>query len=67
MEFSQTIKHALVDLNSNPSALARMTDYSPQYIHSLLNGKKRWNEESMGRVCRALGLEIKIQKVGEQP
>lgn len=60
MSFSINVKHALVDANMNPSELARATGYSIMYMHNLLNGKRRWNEESMQKVCDVLGLEIKI-------
>lgn len=62
MSFSNTIKHALVDVDMNPSDLARKTGYSPQYIHNLLKGEKRWNEESMQKVCDVLGLELEVKK-----
>lgn len=43
-----------------PADLARRTGYSPQHIHNLLKGEKRWNEESLKKVCDALELEIKV-------
>lgn len=60
MSFSIKVKHALIDMNMKPSDLARRTGYSAMYIHNLLNGKRRWNEESMEKVCNVLGLEIQI-------
>ena len=60
MGFSKTVKHALVDADMNPSELARKTGYSAMYIHNLLNGRRRWNEESMQKVCDVLGLEFRI-------
>lgn len=62
MSFSNKIKHALVDKEMNPSDLARKTGYSPQYMHNLLKGGKRWNEESLSKVCDVLGLEIEIKR-----
>lgn len=62
MSFSITVRHALVDANMNPSDLARKTGYSAMYIHNLLNGRRRWNEEAMSKVCDALDLELKIEK-----
>lgn len=58
MDFSNVVRHRLVDHKINPSELARMTGHSPQYIHNLLNGNRRWNEESMQKVCDTLGLEM---------
>lgn len=56
--FAKAVKHALVDANMNMSDLARKTGYSIMYINNLLNGRRRWNEESMLKVCDVLGLEI---------
>ncbi|WP_068786649.1 helix-turn-helix domain-containing protein [Paenibacillus phocaensis] len=61
MNFSNVIKHVLVDAGMKPSELARKTGYSAMYIHNLLNGQRRWNEESMKRVCDVLGLELIVQ------
>lgn len=60
MDFSSAVRHRLVDQRLNPSELARMSGHSPQYIHNLLNGNRRWNEDSMRKVCDTLGLELKI-------
>nr|WP_240479949.1 helix-turn-helix transcriptional regulator [Paenibacillus fonticola] len=49
-----------MDRNLNPSELARLTGHSPQYIHNLLNGNRRWNEDSMRKVCDTLGLELAV-------
>lgn len=66
MSFSEAIKTALHDKNMTPSELARKTGYTPQYIHSLLIGKKRWNETTLGKTCEALGLEINITDSKEE-
>ncbi|TDL57872.1 XRE family transcriptional regulator [Paenibacillus dendritiformis] len=58
--FSNAIKHRLDDVDKKPSELAREIGYSPQYVIDLIKGKKRWNEQLMGKVCDALELEIKI-------
>lgn len=58
MGFSAKVKSALEQKGINASELARKTGYSPQYMHELLKGDKRWNEDSMVKVCNALGLEI---------
>lgn len=62
MSFSKTVRHALVDNDMNMSDLARKTGYSMMYISNLLKGRRRWNEESMQKVCDVLGLELKIEK-----
>ncbi|MFS1511848.1 helix-turn-helix domain-containing protein [Chengkuizengella sp. SCS-71B] len=60
MNFSKTIKKYLNERELNASDLARMTGYSPQYIHDLLKGDRRWNENTIDKVCDALKLEIKF-------
>lgn len=60
MKFSEEIKTTLKSKDLTPSDLARMTGYTPQYIHDLLGGNRRWNEVTLGKTCDALGLEIKI-------
>jgi len=60
VSFSIKVKHALVDMDINAAELARRVGYSSMYIHNLLNGRRRWNEESMQKVCDVLGLEIKV-------
>lgn len=62
MGFSKTIGQALSAKNMSPSELARKTGYSPQYIHELLKGVKRWNETSLQKVCEVLGLEMEIKE-----
>lgn len=66
MGFSKAIKHALVDNDMTPSELARSTGFSVQYIANLLNGNRRWNEESMLKVCGVLGLEIAVVQKKEE-
>jgi cyanate lyase len=60
MNFSDAVKERLDVIDKNPSELARQIGHSPQYVIDLLKGKKRWNEQVMGKVCEALDLEIKV-------
>lgn len=60
MTFSEAIKKSLEAKNLTPSDLARMTGYTPQYIHEILAGKKRWNETTMSKACDALEVELNI-------
>lgn len=62
MNFSEIVKQVLKDKDLTPSDLARLTGYSPQYIHNLLKGGKRWNETTMAKTCKALGLEIQFKQ-----
>ncbi|MEJ8546596.1 helix-turn-helix domain-containing protein [Brevibacillus borstelensis] len=62
MSISDSIKNFLHAEKLTPSDLARMTGYTPQYIHEILSGKKRWNETTIQKTCEALGLEISVTK-----
>lgn len=67
MNFSGVVKNTMNDKGIRNAELARMTGYSSQYISDLLSGERRWNEDTIKKVCSALGLEIKYEftKVGE--
>ncbi|BFH60715.1 helix-turn-helix domain-containing protein [Paenibacillus azoreducens] len=60
MSFSKSIKKAMEDQGVTPSEVAKQTGYTPQYLHSLLDGNRRWNETTLSKACDALGLEIKF-------
>ncbi|WP_054948947.1 helix-turn-helix domain-containing protein [Numidum massiliense] len=62
MNFSEVVKQALKVKDLTPSQLARLTGYSPQYIHSLLKGDKRWNETTLNKTFKVLDLEIKVKQ-----
>lgn len=57
---SDSVRNMLNDKKLNPSDLARMTGYTPQYIHNLLDGNRRWNETTIQKTCEALGLEVML-------
>lgn len=60
MNFSKTVKKILRERDLTASDLARMIGYTPQYIHDLLAGNRRWNETTINKTCEALGIEILI-------
>jgi Predicted transcriptional regulators len=60
MKISEGIKEILNARNLTQSDLARMIGYTPQYIHEILSGRKRWNETTLIKACDALGLVIDI-------
>jgi predicted transcriptional regulator len=61
VNFSGVVTKVLQEKGMKPSALARMTGYTPQYMYDLLSGHRRWNETTITKVCDALGLKIKIE------
>ncbi|MEV2661839.1 helix-turn-helix transcriptional regulator [Paenibacillus larvae] len=62
MNFSDSVKEFLNKEGFSPSDLARKTGYSPQYIIDLLKCKRRWNTDTMAKVCEVLELELKVVK-----
>jgi len=58
MNFSERVKAILTERGMKASELARITGYSAAYISDLLAGERRWNQDSIDRVCEALGIEV---------
>jgi len=58
MDFTKTVKKKMKQNNLNGNDLARKTGYSVTYIYDLLAGHRRWNETTMVKVCKALGIKI---------
>ena len=57
----QTVKQYMQVHKITASELARRVKRSPQYIHDILKGRKRWNEDTIQGICDALGLQIEIK------
>lgn len=66
MNFTEVVLAALKKIGMRKTELARATGYSNQYIYDLLSGKRRWNEESINKVCSALGFKIEIEQDEEK-
>jgi transcriptional regulator with XRE-family HTH domain len=64
VNFSEVVKQAIQARSIKNNELARMTGYSAAYISDLLSGNRRWNEESINKVCKALGVEINFETTG---
>jgi transcriptional regulator with XRE-family HTH domain len=63
VNFSAVVKRILKEKDLTASDLARMIGYTPQYIHDLLAGNRRWNETTINKTCEALvPKEIKNEK-----
>jgi len=61
MNFTEAVKVAMQKTGMKRPDIARATGYSYQHISDLLAGERRWNEESIDKVCAALGIEIEIK------
>lgn len=57
----ETVKAAMKSKEVTKSDLAKMIGCSYQHIHDLLSGRRRWNEDSIERVCSALGINIAFE------
>jgi transcriptional regulator with XRE-family HTH domain len=62
MTVSEQIKKEMESQNIDPIELSRRMGYSFQYIYDLFKGRRRWNETTITKACKALGLEISIIK-----
>jgi transcriptional regulator with XRE-family HTH domain len=60
MNFTSVVKERLKETGMKRSVLARATGYSAQHIYDLLSGERRWNEESINKVCEVLGLKVEV-------
>lgn len=60
MDFSKAVKVVMDSKGIKKSEVARATGYSYQHIHDLLSGERRWNEDSINKVCDVLGITINI-------
>jgi DNA-binding Xre family transcriptional regulator len=66
LDFTTTVKDILSQNSMKNAELARQTGYSSQYIHDLLSGERRWNEDSINRVCAALGIKVSFELTGKE-
>ncbi|WP_228468957.1 helix-turn-helix domain-containing protein [Paenibacillus sp. JNUCC32] len=60
MSISEQVKPIIDSKGLNPSELAHLIGCSPQYMHNLLNGSRRWNETTLNKICDALDLEFRV-------
>ncbi|OAZ43362.1 helix-turn-helix domain-containing protein [Paenibacillus polymyxa] len=67
MNFSHALAQVMQRMDLKRSDVAKASGYSHQYISDLLSGERRWNEDSINRVCDALGIKIEIKQPDEQP
>lgn len=62
-EFKDVAYVRMAELRIKPKDIAEVMELSVQHIYSLLNGKRRWSEEQITKVCEVLGLEIQYKKL----
>lgn len=62
--FTEAIKAQMKNKGVSIPELARLTGYSPYYISALLRGRKRWNADTLAKVCQVLSLEVSVKPTG---
>lgn len=60
MNISEAIKQAMKQKGVNITELAKQMGYSVQYISDILSGDRRWNETTLTKACRALGMRLEF-------
>lgn len=63
MDFGAIVNKTLQQKNLKIADLARMSGISYPYCADLVNGRRRWNEDTITKVCTALGLKIDIYPI----
>ncbi|KJS76292.1 MAG: hypothetical protein JL56_05765 [Desulfotomaculum sp. BICA1-6] len=65
--FTEAVKQMMAEKGITVAKLAKKTGYSWAYINDLLKGRRRWNEETMKKASKAVGLVITYQPRGLEP
>lgn len=58
MKFSEVVKKAMQDKGFDAKSLATEAEISLTYLYELLRGEKRWNEQTISKVCAILDISI---------
>ncbi|ASS64708.1 helix-turn-helix transcriptional regulator [Paenibacillus sp. RUD330] len=67
MSFSDVVRKAAAVKNIKPAEIARRAGYSAQHIHDLMSGERRWNEDSINKICEVLDIQIRFEYEQEDP
>lgn len=57
-DFSKVVRHALIERDMKVKDIPPIEGLAPERVSAYLNGVARWNEESMRKICSALGIDI---------
>jgi predicted transcriptional regulator len=58
MGFSDIVKNAMKLKNLKIVDLSRSSGIGYPYLADLIKGRRRWNENTINKVCNALGLKV---------
>jgi len=54
--FRELVRQRLKEKNLTVLDLSDLTGLSVPYLYDLLRGRRRWNEDTIAKVCEALGI-----------
>lgn len=57
MEFSKIVQEKMEEKNLRIADLAKLTGLSWTHCADLVKGNKRWNEDTIEKFCKVLGLK----------
>jgi len=61
MNFRHFVKKILTERKLKIVDLSRLSGISYPYCAELIKGRKRWNEDTINKTCKALGIEIEFK------
>jgi len=61
MDFNTVIKKKLGQKKLKITDLARLSGVSYPYLVDLVKGRRRWNEDTIDKVCKALGIKVEFR------
>lgn len=67
MTFREIVKQKIKEKNLKMPDVASATGYSYPYCIDLVKGRRRWNEDTMRKFCKVLGIEINFTDHKEEP
>lgn len=62
-EFNQIIKTELRKKKLNVDAFSKQINISCGYLYELLGNRKRWNQEQIEKVSKALNIQVKFESL----
>ena len=65
--FTEAVHEALKVRRMSLTELSRQSGYCRGYLHELLSGGRRWNQDSVAKVSGVLGIKIEYQVEQETP
>ena len=58
MNINEILKEKLAEKNLKVTDLSRLSGISYPYCIDLVKGRRRWNEDTIEKACKALGIQL---------